>query len=162
VRDDPVAWIMSAMVTTPTAFVLAGLLAVPMIVLAVALFRFTELIKPLAQAIAQFAQSMAGFRVIHAGHRDALHDHAKAIREQAAAQPPMAVLESIELDATGCGTGCCQGPLPEAVSPTMESPQPLVAPSMLISDEDIAASARRRTSRNRVNPESVTPAAEGH
>lgn len=144
------------MLSTPAAFVIAALLAIPMTVLAVALIKAAKTAQSLLPAIVQLAHSITAFRVVHAQHRESIDHHALATNELARAQPQPVTLETFELEA--CGTGCCRGPLPDA----QEDTPPLVAATPVASAKEVAASARRKTARDRVDPDSVTPAPESH
>lgn len=65
-------------------------------------------------------------------------------------------LEAVEIEACGIGTRCCQAPLPEAQAPQLVPATPTVPA------DEVAASARRKASRDRVDPETVTRIADRH
>jgi hypothetical protein len=147
---------MSAMTPDiPTiAYVLAGSLALTAFLLALAFVRFAE-------KLARFTETMEAFRITHRAHGHGIERLATATRELAQAQPAATMLESVELVAEPCGgNGCCRGPLPEAGAVT---DLPLVAPTASVSAHEAAAAVtRKQTSRDRVNPESVTQSSEHH
>lgn len=145
---------------TAAGLAVLAVLALGMISLSVALVRFAEKFGPLTKSIDALAHSVTTFRVVHGNHRDSIDRHAAATRELAESQrlAPVTELESFELEAC-CGTGCCQGPLPEAKDAT---DVPLVPPTPSVSADELAASARRQAARDRTMPESVTDSPEGH
>lgn len=68
--------------------------------------------------------------------------------------PPVGELQTFELECSGLR--CCK-PLPDAA----EDPQ-LVTATPTVSADDVAASARRKASRDRANPDTVTRNADSH
>lgn len=139
------------------AYVVAILLALIATGLAIALVRFAE-------KLARFTESLNAFRATHASHRDSITALAKSATALTAAldRQPATTFDTVELVSEPCGTGtaCCRGPLPEATSAT---DLPLIAPTPAVTPEEAAAAiTRKATSRDRVQPNSVTQTAQRH
>lgn len=116
--------------TDGTLLVLTVAVLILTLTLAFAVLSLQRVLKPLLQALAQLLTAAPATATVE--------------------------LESLEVEACGIGTRCCQAPLPEAREPQ------LVPAVVRVSTEELAESTRRRVARDRSDPEPVTRIADSH